>query len=152
MSRIATVSLLMVVLLAGCSTTATTPTPTPTPEVVDREITTGTISLEGLPVSQSFRFQNGEVHAEFPIRVEFQRPDAGNWTPVQVFNVDEMEWFTVELTGGTHYRIVIEDVDGERRAMGLYTPVKKDAERTVLIGGCCVDDFGSKKTNTGEDT
>lgn len=133
----------VVMLLAGCSTIATpsTPTPTETPEVVDREVTTGTVSLDGLPVSQKFRFQNGEVHAEFPIRVEFQRPDAGNWTTVHVFNVGEMEWFTVELTGGQHYRIVIEDTEGERRAMGLYTPVKRDAEHTILIGGCCVDDF-----------
>jgi len=132
-----------VILLAGCSTTAntSTPTPTPTPEVVGREVTTGTVSLEGLPVSQKFRFQNGEVQAEFPIRVEFQRPDAGNWTLVEVFNVDEMEWFTVELTAEQHYRIVIEDAEGDHRTMGLYTPVKRDAEHTILIGGCCVDDF-----------
>lgn len=132
-----------VILLAGCSATSSssTPTPTETPEVVDREVTTGTVSLEGLPVSQKFRFQNGDVHMEFPIRVEFQRPDAGNWTPVRVFNVGEMEWFTVELTGEQHYRIVIEDAEGEHRMMGIYTPVKRDAEHTILVGGCCVDDF-----------
>lgn len=132
-----------VVLLAGCSTTATPPDPTPTatPEVVDREVTTGTVSLEGLPIGQKFRFQNGAVRLEFPLHVEFQRPDGENWTTVEVFNVDEMEWFTVELTAEEHYRIMIEDTEGERRQMGLYTPVNRDAEHTILIGGCCVDDF-----------
>lgn len=139
-------ALAVLVLLAGCSTAgAPASTPTPTPEVVDREVTTGTVSLEGLPVSQSFRFQNGDVRMAFPIRVEFQRPNMtganGNWTPVKVFNVGEMEWFTVELLGEEPYRIVIEDAEGERRAMGLYIPGERNAKHTILIGGCCVDDF-----------
>lgn len=113
----------VVMLLAGCSTIATpsTPTPTETPEVVDREVTTGTVSLDGLPVSQKFRFQNGEVHAEFPIRVEFQRPDAGNWTTVHVFNVGEMEWFTVELTGGTSTRCCRGSPIGARVGCAVYS-------------------------------
>lgn len=137
-----------VVLLAGCSTTTnlSTPTPTPTPEVVDREVSTGTVSLEGLPVSQSFRFQNGAVRIAFPIHVEFLRPVGENWTIERVVTVGEMEWFTVELAAEQHYRIVIQDADGDRRAMGLYTPVKRDVEYTIIIGGCCVDDFSGGGT------
>lgn len=140
----------LIVLLAGCTTPATTPTPTPTetPEVVDREVTTGTVSLDGLPVSQTFRFQNGAVRMEFPIQVEFQRPNGTNWTTEHVFNVEHMEWFTVELVGEEHYRIVIEDTEGERRSMGLYEPVKRDVEYTIVIGGCCVDDFSGGDDGT----
>lgn len=132
----------LAVTLAGCSTAHSSPsTPTEATEVEDKEVETGTISLEGLPITQSFRFQNGEVQVEFPIRVEFQEPDGEDWTTVRAHRVDELEWVTVELVGGQRYRIVIEDAEGVRRSIGVYTPVNKDAEHTVLIGGCCSDDF-----------
>lgn len=128
------------VALAGCSaiSSPTTPTPTPIATPTDRP------SVAGLRIDQRFRFRNGEADVEFPIRVEFQRPDADGWTPVQVFNVARMGWINVELTGEEEYRIVIEGANGERRSLGLYIPYERGAEHTIVIGGCCVDDFSTE--------
>lgn len=125
------------VALAGCSAMSapSTPTPTETATATERP------SVAGLRIDQRFRFRNGEADVEFPIRVEFQRPDADGWAPVQVFNVARMEWIDVELTGEEEYRIVIEGDGGERRSLGLYIPSERGAEHTVTIIECCNDDF-----------
>lgn len=126
---------LAVVILAGCSTTATTSTltPTPTPVVVDREVTTGTVSLEGLPVSAEFKVESPDPGIRFPVSVTFGRADLGNYTEVAVYRVAEGEPFNVELLGGARYRITVEDADGDICRPGLYEVLEKNPEHTLLI-------------------
>lgn len=127
--------LVLVVLLAGCSSAAapSTPTPTETWEVVDREVTTGTVSLEGLPVSAEFTVESPDPGIKFPVAVRFQRLELGNWTEVAVFRVAEGEPFTVELLGHERYRILVEDADYDTCNLGSLQVTERNPEYTLLI-------------------
>lgn len=125
----------LIILLAGCSA-ASTPspdTPTPTPTVVDRDVETGTVSLEGLEVSAEFKVESPDPGIRFPVSVTFERADLGNLTEVAVLRVAEGEPFNVELLGGARYRITVEDADGDTCRLGLYEVLEKNPEATLVI-------------------
>lgn len=130
-------TLALLVLLAGCSSAAVSPaTPTPTP--------TETFVVNDNQATHSFEFRAGhEAPAdwEFPITVEFQRAELGNWTEAYVFRVSEDDTLHLDLVEGEHYRIVVEDANGHRRALGLYTPTQRETHEVIEIFPCC-DDTG----------
>ena len=127
--------LVLVVLLAGCSTTAEPSTPTETPTVVEREVTTGTVSLEGLPVSAEFTIESPDPSFEFPVTIKFKRPKMGNYTPVQVFRVSVGEPFTVELLPDKAYLIEVEDAAGDACTVGFYRYDEEGPNPTLIING-----------------
>lgn len=131
--------LILVVLLAGCSTTAAPPTPTSTPtdtpEVVEREVTTGTVNLSGLPVATEFTIESPDPSFEFPVTIKFKRPEMGNYTPVQVFRVSEGEPFEVELLPDMPYLIEVEDAEGDGCTVGFYRYVDDGHDPTIIING-----------------
>lgn len=126
---------LAVVLVAGCSSSATpsTPTPTGTPIVTDREVTTGTASLAGQPVSAEFRVESPDPGIEFPITVTFERKEQGDWTELAAFQVNEGEPFTVELVGREWYRITVTDAENTVCGPSLYQAIGADSNQTLLI-------------------
>jgi hypothetical protein len=126
---------LSVVLLAGCSTTAAPSTPTETPTVVEREVTTGTVSLAGLPVSAEFTIESPDPSFEFPVTVKFKRPKMGNYTPVQVFRVPEGEPFSVKLLPDEAYLIEVEDAEGDPCTLGFYRYDEEGPNPTIIING-----------------
>lgn len=127
--------LVLVVLLAGCSTTAAPSTPTETPTVVEREVTTGTVSLEGLEVSAEFTIESPDPSFKFPVTVKFKQPDAGNYTPVRVHRVSEGEPFEVELVADEPYLIEVEDAAGDACTIGFYRYVDDGKTATIIING-----------------
>lgn len=141
--RLRCLAVVVALLLAGCSAGVQQPTPTATPQVVESEVETGNISLDGLPVSTEFAVVSQSAKWTFPVRIEFQRPDAGNWTEAYALRVSENEWFSVELTGGEQYRIVVSDSTGREVAVGIYTPLERDSRERIILDPCCVDDFST---------
>lgn len=120
-------ALVVAVLLAGCAGTTGQPTATPENSGVS-------FSTPSAPSETGYAFIGHPTDGwEYPIQVEFQRPEAGNWTEAYVFNVEYGETIEPPLTPGERYRVVVQDRNGHRRVVGALTYEPDDGHTVVRM-------------------
>lgn len=77
----------------------------------------------------------------YPVTVEFQRPDDGNWTTRYMAVAFRDDPFVVDLEESKRYRIKLTPPSGESRVLGSYHPTGEEPNVELLVGACCHDDF-----------
>lgn len=75
----------------------------------------------------------------YPVAVEFQRADDGNWTTRYLTTVFRNERVVVDLNESTRYRVVVTPPNGDRRFLGTFIPKHTDGHVRLVVGPCCHD-------------